>query len=83
MLVPAKQALGIPLLQGCMQDPSTREDLNSLKQRIKVRSSFSATVSDMRVTVQVEWDRLQPADFNQYKDQMPERIAQLKQRKGM
>ena len=74
------------------EDPAARETFNStllkkkcmedLKQRIKARPRISATVADMRIAVQEEWDWLQPSDFNKYINQMPQRLAQLKQRKG-
>jgi hypothetical protein len=37
----------------------------------------------MKTAVQEEWDRLQPEEWNKYIDSMPERIRQLKERKGM
>ena len=74
----------------CGFRPSCSPDFNPienvwriLKQCIEARSRFSTTVAEMRVAVQGEWDRLQPSDFNKYIDQMPQRIAQLKERKGM
>ena len=86
LLVKAKKDMGIPL----HERPSCSPDLNPienvwriLKQRIKVRSRFPSTVAEMRVAVQEEWDRLQPSEFNKYIDEMPQRIAQLKERKGM
>jgi hypothetical protein len=86
MLIGAKEALGIPL----HERPSTSPDLNPienvwriLKQHIKARSRFPTTVAAMRVAVQEEWDRLQPTEWNKYINQIPLRIAQLRQRKGM
>jgi hypothetical protein len=84
-LVEAKRLLEIPLHEW----PSS-PDLNSienvwciLKQRIKQRSRFPSTLSEMKQAVQKEWDKLQPSDFNKYLDSMPERIDQLRQHKGM
>jgi hypothetical protein len=54
-----------------------------MKQRIKARPHFPGTVHEMRQAVQEEWDRLRPADFNQYVDSMPERIVELRERGGM
>jgi hypothetical protein len=54
-----------------------------LKQRINQRPRFPSTLSEMKQAVQEEWDKLQPSDFNMYIDSIPERIDQLRQRKGM
>jgi hypothetical protein len=81
-----KKALGIPV----HPRPSSSPDLNPIenvwsviKQRIKACSMFPSTIEEMKVAVQEEWDRLQPADFNKYIDSMPERLQQLKERRGM
>jgi hypothetical protein len=86
LLVEAKAALGIPL----HNRPSNSPDLNPIenvwrviKQRIKARSKFPSTLAEMKVAVQEEWDKLEPVDWTKYIDSMPERIRQLKQRKGM
>ena len=63
--------------------PPSKHVWRILKQRIKVRSRFPTTVAEMRVAVQEVWNRLQPSDFNKYVDQMPQRIAQLKERMGI
>lgn len=85
-LVEAKRALEIPL----HDRPAASPDLNPIenvwrliKQRIKQRSRFPATLTEMKKAVQEEWDGLQPSDWNKYIDSMPERIRQLHQRKGM
>lgn len=85
-LVELKRELGIPL----HKRPASSPDLNPienvwkiLKQRIKRRDTFPSTRDAMVAAVQEEWDKLQPSDFNKYIDEMPERIAQCKQRKGM
>jgi transposase len=85
-LVEVKRVLGIP----AHPRPSSSPDLNpienvwrAIKQRIKVRPRFPSTIEEMKVAVQEEWDRLQPADFNKYIDSMPERLRQLKERRGM
>ena len=86
LLVEAKQVLGIPL----HERPSCSPDLNRienvwrlLKQRIKARSRFPSTVAEMRAAVQEEWDKLEPAQWNKYIKEMPARIAQVHERRGM
>ena len=54
-----------------------------VKQCIKQRIGFPSTVAEMCVVVQEEWDRLQPADWNKYIDSMPDRIWEVKARRGM
>jgi len=49
-----------------------------MTQRIEARQEFPTTATNMR-----EWDNLVPTDWNKFVDNMPERIAQLKKRKGM
>jgi hypothetical protein len=85
-LVEAKQMLAIPL----HDRPASSPDLNPIenvwrimKQRIKARPRFPCTLEEMKVAVQEEWDKLKPAEWNKYIDSMPQRICQLKQRKGM
>ena len=82
----AKERVGIPV----HKRPSTSPDLNPienvwrlLKQRIKARSPFPNTVPKMREAIQEEWDKLQPGDWNEYIDSMPERIREVVARKGM
>ena len=86
LLVKVEEELGIPL----HDRPSCSPDLNpieniwrTMKQRIKARSRFPATVAEMRAVVQEEWDRLQPAGWNKYIDEMPAKIAEVVQRRGM
>jgi hypothetical protein len=40
-------------------------------------------MSEMRIAVQEEWNKLQPSDWKQFIDSMPGRIRDLKDRKGM
>ena len=86
VLVKAKEVLEIPL----HDRPPSSPDLNPIenvwrmiKQRIKACPRFPSTVTELKKAVQEEWDRLEPSDWNKYIDSMPERIAQLKRRKGM
>lgn len=86
LLVEAKRRLGIPL----HDRPSCSPDLNPIenvwriiKQRSKARPIFPSTLQKLKVAVQEEWDRLQPADWNKYIDSVPARILELKQRRGM
>jgi hypothetical protein len=85
-LVVPKQVLGIPV----HLRPTSSPDLNPIencwrvmKQRIKQRPRFPGTVEEMRKAVQEEWDRLDQKLVNKYIESMPQRIAQLKQRKGL
>ena len=57
--------------------------MEDLKQHINARPKISPTVADMRVAVQEEWGQPLPVDFNKYINQMPQRITQMEQRKGM
>ena len=85
-LVEVKSILGIPLHHrpSCSPDLNPIEDVwRIMKQRIKARQDFPDTVSKMRIAVQEEWDRLEPRDWNRSIDSMPDRIQQVKQRKGM
>jgi hypothetical protein len=75
--VEAKRVLEIPLHEG----PSSSPDLNPienvwriLKQRIKQRSRFPSTLSEMKQAVQEGWDTLQASDFNKYIDSILGRI---------
>jgi transposase len=68
-LVEAKRILGIPL----HERPPNSPDLNPIenvwrlmKQRIKARASCPSTLEGMKVAVQEEWDKLEPADWNKY-----------------
>jgi transposase len=86
VLVEAKRTLGIPL----HERPPNSPDLNPIenvwrvmKERIKARDVFLSTLQEMKTAVQEEWDRLKPEEWNKYIDSMPERIRQVKQRKGM
>jgi transposase len=85
VLVEAKRLLAIPL----HSRPATSPDLNPIEnlwrtmKRIKGRTRFPSTLAETEVTVKEKWDRLQPADWNKYIDSMPERIHQLKKRRGM
>ena len=82
-----KALLGIPL----HYRPASSPDLNPienvwsiLKQRIKAYPVFPNTVEKLKaVVVQDEWDRLQPEDWNKYIDSMPDRVAEVNQRKGL
>jgi transposase len=85
-LVEEKKVMGIQL----HKRPASSPDLNpienvwrTMKQRIKARDKFPATAAEMRTAVQEEWDRLRPEDWNQFIDSMPERINELRRRKGL
>jgi len=86
MLRETKNILGIPL----HKRPPSSPDFNPienvwriLKQRIKARDTFPQNIHDLIKAVQEEWDHLQPSAWNQYIDNMPVRLAQVKERKGM
>jgi len=54
-----------------------------MKQLIKAHDHFPQTVQETHDTVQDEWDELEPEDWNGSIDSMPNRLKQVKQRKGM
>jgi hypothetical protein len=54
-----------------------------MKQRINAGPRFPCTHEEMKVAVQEEWDKPEPAEWNKYMGSIPQRIQQLKQRKGM
>lgn len=85
-LAQVKKQLCIPL----HHRPPSSPDLNpienvwrTMKQRIKARRAFPNNVARMKEAIQEEWDKLEPKDWNGLIDSMPERIQQLKERKGM
>jgi len=86
VLLESKKVLGIPRHDRLAQS----QDLNpienvwrTMKQRINARTYFPGTVNEIRKAVQQEWGRLQPVDFNQFVDSMPERIVELQVKAGM
>ncbi|KAI5806364.1 hypothetical protein EDC01DRAFT_748853, partial [Geopyxis carbonaria] len=86
-LVAFKRSLNIPVHS---PRPASSLDLNPvencrriMKQRIKARRYFPGAVEEIKKTVLEEWDKLEPKDFNRYIDSMPDRINQVKQRKGL
>jgi transposase len=79
-LMEAKRVLEILLHERLSSSP----DLNTienvwriLKQRIKKRSRFPPTLSEMKLAVQEDWDKLQPSNFNKYIDSMSERTPEM------
>jgi hypothetical protein len=52
------------------------------KKSVTVKKCFFLNAR-YSIAVQEEWDRLQPADWNKYIDNMPERIREVKARRGM
>jgi len=54
-----------------------------MKQRIKACEHFPGTVQEIHDAVQEEWDKLEAEDWNGSIDSMPNRLKQVKQRKGI
>ncbi|RPA71118.1 hypothetical protein BJ508DRAFT_218412 [Ascobolus immersus RN42] len=86
VLIQCKKDLRIPV----QWRPSYSPDLNpienvwrTMKMRIRRRARPPKTVTELREAIQEEWDKLVPEDWNKYIDEMPERIAQCKARKGL
>jgi transposase len=85
-LVEAKAKLAIPLHHRppCSPDLNPIENVwRIMKSRIKARTRFPATIAEMKEAVQVEWDRLEPDDWNGLIESMPNRIRQCIERRGM
>ena len=85
-LVQVRSDLPIPLHPRSASSPDLNpiEDVwRIMKQRIKARERFPGTVQEMREAVQEEWDELEPEDWNGSIDSMPDRLKQVKKRKGM
>ena len=85
-LVELKQQLGIPL----HKRPASSPDLNpienlwrTMKSRIKAYPVFPGTLATLKAAIQAEWDRLEPNDWNKLIDSMPDRIMELKQKRGL
>jgi hypothetical protein len=54
-----------------------------VRQRIKQRPQFPSILAKMKTAIQEDWDRLEPQGWNKYINSIPERIRELKQRRGL
>ena len=53
-----------------------------MKQTLKTYPASPGAVEKLKIALQEEWDRLRPQDWDKYLDSMPDRVAEVKQRKG-